>query len=376
MELDVHESTPGQIIGNIEFAPISMTEKRKDVYSIASLFVYSLQETPEKRRKFLNAIGGEKPILTEKEFIQKYLPADEFPKNFIQILVEILVNLKYVKAADIVAEFAQCLGYVCNEITRSDQFPMPKEIDIPGVESALWYAPLEAVGGDFYNLIELSDGKYGILFGDTMGHGIKAYFYTHLIYPVAELFSDQQIAPASLLQKMDFLLYKSGRGRGGYTQATALYGILSLDEYCPYFMYASAGHPFPILYRPSNSKDEESSACYLKLENTPFTGTPLGMGMSRFLENFVRLQEGDILFFYTDGIIEKTNKNAIEYGYERLLYVVKKWADASPSDPLKNFIETLKFDIQNFSQGSQDRDDITILAIRIGKLGKKIAKKS
>lgn len=374
MELNVQESTPGQIIGNIVFAPISMIEKRKDIYCIASLFVYSLQETLEKRKKFLNTINSEKSGLTEKELVQKYLPDSEFPNSLIKILVEILVNYKFVKASELVSEFALSLGYVCNEITRSDQFPMPKEILIPGVESAFWYAPMEEVGGDFYNIIELSNGKYGILFGDTMGHGIKAYFYTHLIYPVAELFSDQQISPASLLEKMDRLLYKSGRGRGGYAQATALYGILSLDEYCPYFMYASAGHPFPILYRPASSQEEKSCAFYLKLENTPFTGTPLGMGMCRFLENFIRLQEGDILLFYTDGIIEKTNKNGIEYGYERLLSIVHQWADYSELDPLQNLIETLRTDVQNFAQSSKEKDDITVMAIKIGKLGKKTKK--
>lgn len=365
-------SSPGEIIGSVEFAPFALNEKRKDIYCIASLFVYSIQKNVEQRQIFRQAVNGVKPSLTLDDLHKKYLPIDDMPASLVKILDDILINFKPVKAGELATVFATALGYVCDEVSRADQFPMPKEMKIPGAEFALWYQPLEEVGGDFYDFIPLRDGKYGILIGDTMGHGTKAYLYTQLIYPVAELFADQQIAPAPLLHKMDQLLYKSGRSRGGYAQATALYGILSLDEYCPYFMYASAGHPFPILYRPPESNDESKEAMYLRIENLPFTGTPLGMGISRFLENFLRLRESDILVFYSDGIPEITNAEGQDYGYERLRKVITAWANrAGETDTTHELVQYLKEDIQSFANGKLYlKDDITLIALRINRLGK------
>lgn len=365
-------SSPGEIIGSVEFAPVSMNEKRKDVYCLASLFVYCIQKTDESRHSFRKSVHGMKPTLTLDELHKKYLPIEEMPESLVQVLDEILIHCRPIKAAELAMVFATALGYVCDEVSRADQFPMPHDMEMPGAEFALWYQPLEEVGGDFYDFIALNDGKYGLLIGDTMGHGMKAYLYTQLIYPVAELFADQQIAPAALLRKMDQLLYKSGRSRGGYEQATALYGILSLDEYCPYFMYASAGHPFPILYRPPENNNEPKDATYLKLENLPFTGTPLGLGIARFLENFIRLREGDILVFYSDGIIEITNGEGQDYGYERLRKIVTTWASkATLDDKMYGLVQYLKEDIQSFSNNKLYlKDDITLLAVRINYLGK------
>lgn len=64
----------------------------------------------------------------------------------------------------------------------------------------------------------------------------------------------------------------------------------------------------------------------------------------------------------------------MEYGYERLLSIVHQWADYSELDPLQNLIETLRTDVQNFAQSSKEKDDITVMAIKIGKLGKKTKK--
>ncbi len=364
-------STPGEIIGSVDFAPFPLGEKRKDIYCVASLLVFSLQKTEEDRQSFRKAIRGVKPSITAEELRNKYLNIEDFPEGLFKIICDILLECKSVKASELSTQFATALGYVCDEITRADQFPMPDCLNIEGAEVAMWYQPLEEVGGDFYDCIPLSDGKYGVLIGDTMGHGMKAYLYTQLIYPVAELFADQQIAPAALLKKMDQLLYKSGRSRGGYAQATALYGILSLDEYCPYFMYASAGHPFPIFYRPPENEKDPNEAVYLKLENLPFTGTPLGMGISRFMENFLRLQEGDILIFYSDGIPEITNAEAQDYGYERLANAITAWCQKSYGGPIRNLIQHIKQDIQTFVNGKlYFKDDITLIAFQIGRLGR------
>ena len=169
---------------------------------------------------------------------------------------------------------------------------------------------------------------------------------------------------------MDQLLYQSGRGRGGYAHATALYGILCLDEYCPYFMYASAGHPCPILYRPAENVEESPQADYIRLENTPFTGTPLGMGLARFMENFIRLRERDVLVFYSDGIIEMLDKQGNEYGYDRFLAIVKNSLDNLPHQKLPVLIDELKQDLYLFSPDNiGGQDDITVMAVRIIKLG-------
>ena len=350
-----HEvSLPGEIVGDFLYCPISITDfKLKDIYSILSLFIYSVQMDETLRNDFRLGITRK----TSEEFtamLPEYF--NHIPGKLKELLDEVLIEKIYVSAAEIARRISSVYSYITQEIDSSDQYPMPQEIKIPKAKVAIWYSPLEELGGDFYDCINLGKNKYGFLIGDTMGHGMKACLYTHLIYPVAQLFSQQKVTPMEVLAKMDMLLYRSGRARNRSAFATAIYGLLCLDSFHSYFMFASAGHPAPILYRKPEAR-------FLKLENTPFAGMKIGMGPNTFktIENFIPLQAGDILFFYTDGIIEARNAGGDCYE-DLLLDSICRYADLDPED----IIERLKVDIKDFSKGSSyEKDDITCIVVKI-----------
>lgn len=351
----------GEVVGNIEFIPSSLVGQRRDVYAIASIFLYCIQKTEKLRKDFLNIANAEKLTDEHRSFLDSILC--DLPHSLKDILVRILVKREPVAISEIVDEFAKDLGYYCHQITRKDQVWMPRNFNIPGVEIEVWYQPLEELGGDFYNFMELDKNKYCIFVGDMVGHGMKASLYTQLIYPIAQLLTEQHVIPSEIMKKMDILLYDSGKGFSKVSYATALYGILSLNQYNPYFMYTNAGHPFPILYRKEGT---QSTASFIKLDNSLFGGNYLGSGRYNYLEKFVSLRAEDILVFYTDGVTETKNKKEEEYGTDRLLKAVLNIASRPENVSMKDMVGELRKQIEDFRQGSkEERDDITLIAIRI-----------
>ena len=357
---NVELSMAGEIIGDVLFAPLAIADpQQKDIYAIATLFIYSLQLDSQHRENFRKLVTASQAP-SQKE-IGDYLR--KVPTRLKELLNKILIARDYVTAAELARAFAQAYSYIYEDISSADQYPMPKVITIPGAQVAVWYSPLEELGGDFYDCLAIDGDRYGLLVGDTMGHGMKACLYAHLIYPIARLFAVQKLDPVEILAKMDQLLYNSGRARNRSAFATALYGMLNLDDYNPYFRFANAGHPPPIIYRKGH-KWAPSQAFHLKLDNTPFVGTKLGMGPSYFrtIEYHIQLQAQDILVFYTDGIIEAQNPQGQSY-QERLSETLCKIADAETD--LDNILVGLRHDLEIFCQGRAIEDDITLIAIKI-----------
>jgi hypothetical protein len=344
-----------ELVGDYSYVPTNISNyKDKDIAAVVFLFLYSLLD--KTRRATWHKLLQEPAQLTRE--LPKYYPHD-LPSRLQTLLTEtvqkILTN-QPLSLGKVIERFEQALGYTAAGITRFDQYPVPeaKDIVIHGTEVAVWYQPQEEVGGDFYDVVPVGNNKHGILVGDTMGHGLRACLYTQLIHPIAYLFADQRLNPTEILEKMDALLYKSKRTLQG-AFATACYGILSLAASSRYFMYSSAGHPSPLLCRNGQVKS-------LGLEDSIFVGTKLGIGPKRFttIENFVRLESGDCLVFYTDGIIEEQNSCGEPY-QERLVACLQ----ANSTCTAQEIVDVVKVDLQKFCNKESFDDDVTMLVLRI-----------
>ncbi len=345
-------------VGDHRYVPFSISEPQmKDLCSVVFLFLYSLQTDEKKMSKVCQLLQRPGNLLQE---LPSYLPKDmpERIKGLIQDALLAVVQKQTLSMREVVKILEEAQGYVAHSITRQDQYPMPLEsqIAMPGAEVAVWYEPMEEVGGDFYNWVPLSKDQYGILVGDMMGHGLKACFYAQSVYPIVSLLSGQRLQPSEILEKMDMVLSRGNKIQEAYF-ATACYGILCLDRRNLYFHYAIAGHPAPVLYR-------NGEVSYIRHENSISSGTKLGLGSKYFwaAENFIRLQAGDILLFYSDGILEVKNKENDLYQD----YFLEKIAAFAQKDPAPGkLIDALKQDLKNFASGEPWQDDITAIAIAI-----------
>jgi anti-sigma regulatory factor (Ser/Thr protein kinase)/putative methionine-R-sulfoxide reductase with GAF domain len=213
---------------------------------------------------------------------------------------------------------------------------------LPGLNMAAWYLPAAeetAVGGDWYDVIELGHRRLGLTIGDVAGHGLAAASYMGQLRSAIRAYSLVIDHPADLLGKVShFADQEHSR------MATVIYATLNLDTWI--IDFARAGHPYPLLLRP------DGSSTFL----TEAGGPPLGTGAAGdYDQQQVKLGPAETLFFYTDGLIERRGRTLSE-GEAAL---VQAAADA-PDEP-----ELMcRMVIEKLTEGIDAPDDIAVLAVR------------
>jgi len=207
--------------------------------------------------------------------------------------------------------------------------------------------PALMVGGDFYDVIRVSDTKTSIVIGDVSGKGVPAALTMVRAISEYRFLVSQHSSPAELLHHLnDRLCQNSSFG----IFVTFLCLLLDTDQ--KKIIYSSAGH-HPILMREAKS----SEASFL----TDAGGIPLGlMPGSVYAQAERSVASGDAMMLYTDGVIEARDRAGKEYGAERL----KLFLQAGRSSAAE-YSERLLEDYRQFTSGAPQHDDTTVLAIKI-----------
>jgi serine phosphatase RsbU (regulator of sigma subunit)/anti-sigma regulatory factor (Ser/Thr protein kinase) len=189
--------------------------------------------------------------------------------------------------------------------------------DVPGVAFAARYLPGGAgadVGGDWYDVVPLMDGRVMAVMGDVVGRGIGAAALMGQLRNAFRVYGQEHDEPAVILDRMNALLHQVGPGQ----MATAV--ALVFDPASGELCFSAAGHPPPVVRRA------DGSAAFLA--NTP--SVPLGVlpyGRYRIYQG--TLEPGDCVLLYTDGLVEQRGI-PLGDGLERLREAV---ASAAPDDP-------------------------------------------
>src|ERR1700678_2748629 len=163
---------------------------------------------------------------------------------------------------------------------------------------------LSAVGGDWYDYLDLGDGLWGIALGDVCGKGMAGALLMAATRSLFRMAAQGLESPSEVLRRLNQALLKDlPEGRF----VTLVYSIL--DTKRATMRVANGGHTYPIFVR------EETDITELKTEK----GLPLGLMNSEYSEIRLTLQTGDRVLMYTDGAAEATNGEGQEYGTERLV---------------------------------------------------------
>jgi serine phosphatase RsbU (regulator of sigma subunit)/putative methionine-R-sulfoxide reductase with GAF domain len=179
---------------------------------------------------------------------------------------------------------------------------------IQGWEIGIEWRAARGVGGDFYDLIDLEDGRLGLVIADVSDKGVGAALYMALSKTVMRTVALGTRSPALALQRANRILLEDSRS-GMFV--TLFYGILDLDR--GEMTYARAGHNPPLLIR----RDQQ-----IELLDPP--GIVLGiLDPVHFEERRVALAPGDTLLLYTDGVTEAINDQEQEFGEERLAQALR-----------------------------------------------------
>ncbi|MEJ2744111.1 MAG: PP2C family protein-serine/threonine phosphatase [bacterium] len=209
--------------------------------------------------------------------------------------------------------------------------------------------PAWETGGDFFDVVDMGNGRIGAVIGDVSGKGVPA-----ALYMVKALSEFRFRSPGALsIEKMlnalnESLLDHSTSGMF----VTLLY--LVVDTAARTLCYGNAGH-LPLMRKAGGSGGIES----LDVGE----GIPLGIIRgARYAAHTVVLEKGDLLLLYTDGIIEARNRKGREFGLPRLRRILSSGKAAGPEAMVKRILRS----VERFSKGMPQHDDLTALAIRIG----------
>ncbi|MFD3455088.1 SpoIIE family protein phosphatase [Streptomyces sp. NPDC058691] len=171
----------------------------------------------------------------------------------------------------------------------------------PCLELAARYRPAQAsseVGGDWYDVITLEDGKAVLVVGDVMGSGVPAATTMGRLRTAASALAALNLEPARILGELDKII--QGREHAGHSIATCVLAVFDPER--AECRVANAGHLPPIVVRAGERPE---------LLDLP-TGTPLGVGGVPFQNTVVHLGLGDALVLYTDGLVETRDQSIDE----------------------------------------------------------------
>lgn len=219
-----------------------------------------------------------------------------------------------------------------------------------GISVAAAYHPALEIGGDFYDVIELDNGLRAIMMADIQGHGIQAALNTALVKFAFSSFQGRRVDAAEIMVGMNEVLTK---GLPSEVFVAAL--VLVLDKQPGQCQIVNGGLPHPMLYRHSNDD----------VVRIPATGLLLGLTDNSVYKcdapTSIRLQTGDRLILYTDGLSETENAAGEFFDSGPMMDTIKSHAHGT----VESITEALASEAGKFRCCEENLDDITMLVLAI-----------
>jgi sigma-B regulation protein RsbU (phosphoserine phosphatase) len=219
---------------------------------------------------------------------------------------------------------------------------------LPGWDFAAYYQPAQEVGGDFYDFFRLPGDpeRQGMVIGDVTGKGIPAALFMARSSSLIRSAALQASNPSTALKDANDLILMD---RSPELYLTAAYA--TVDVKSGRVVYANAGHCRPLLLRTGTADAIELDA----------RGTLMGaFDVIQIEERAFRLEPGDLLVLYSDGVTEAMGRNDEQFGVPRLRSLVERSAGAEA----REVVEAVANRVRSFSGDISPSDDLTVLAVR------------
>jgi serine phosphatase RsbU (regulator of sigma subunit) len=206
--------------------------------------------------------------------------------------------------------------------------------------------PAREVGGDFFNYFVLPDGRLALLVGDVSGKGVSAALLMANIQATLRARLPHETNLATLADRLDREL---DQNTPGSVYLTLFVGIL--DSNGRLLRYVNAGHNPQFVLHDRNGLSPLSS-----------TGMPIALYAGHgYSEASVDLAAGDLLFFYTDGLVETENERKDMFGAERLQAILER----ERGEDINTILQRVEQDVKTFRGSAEPFDDATMMALRI-----------
>jgi len=215
--------------------------------------------------------------------------------------------------------------------------------EINGLNLGVYYETSRYAGGDYYDIIKISDSQWGILMTDAEGHGAPAAVMMAMTCALFRASPNLSSEPDAVLSHLNKHLCNVNEE----SFVTAIYVVYDSDKRT--MRFARAGHPLPIIFSVSENKaDKFPVKGIFPLGIEPYDQVPV---------TETSLEPGDRLLLFTDGVSERFNREGKIYGEDRLLKLLEMDHAMGPDAILNGIME----DVERFADGEPAEDDQALL---------------
>jgi serine phosphatase RsbU (regulator of sigma subunit) len=224
---------------------------------------------------------------------------------------------------------------------------LPAPVDHPHLGIAREFLPYRDIGGDYYDFVPLGAAGMALALGDVMGKGVPAALLAATLK--ASVRSHLQTGEGSWQELVSRINRMFWEVTPVGLFASLFFGVVDATGRVLDFVNAGHFHPF-VLGRDGQVRDLDEGGAVLGLVEE-----------ARYAQGRVRLQPGDQVVFYTDGVIERANGEGEFYGIERL----KEAARRSRGDDARIALYSMLGDLQDWSGGLPAEDDTTLIVVKV-----------
>jgi sigma-B regulation protein RsbU (phosphoserine phosphatase) len=218
---------------------------------------------------------------------------------------------------------------------------------IEGVDIAFYLKPADEVGGDYYDLVPLDEKRLAVAIGDVNGHGLGAALLMAMAKSAFHMQVGRDPDATTVITGLNEMVFSATAER---RFMTFFYALIDLQE--RRIHYTNAGHHYPYQLQARDGRLISLKPSAYPLGVRPNTQFPVREGS---------IGPGDVLVFYTDGIIEAKNPQGEEFGFERLEELI--WLhQRQTAEKLREAILT---SLREFQAGQSQDDDVTLMVLKL-----------
>lgn len=220
-------------------------------------------------------------------------------------------------------------------------FPSHIELDVYATLN-----PAKEMSGDFYDFFLVDDDHMAMVMADVSGKGVPAALFMMVSRSLIKTTTQTGISPKEVLEKVNNQLCENNEGELFVTTWLGVYQISTGEMVC-----SNAGHEYPVIRRVGGEYE---------LFKDPHGFVLGGMEDMKYSEYTIKMEVGDRIFLYTDGIPEATNAEEELFGNHRMLESLNRYRYHSTQEQLEGMLQ----DVENFVGAAPQFDDITMIAFQ------------
>jgi serine phosphatase RsbU (regulator of sigma subunit) len=210
-------------------------------------------------------------------------------------------------------------------------------------------------GGDFWNVADLEDGRTLVVVGDVTGHGVPSAMISAAAKSSMDTVRNirgKNLSLTYLLEEMNRTIFASAKRKFVMT-----FFAMAFDATRGELVFSNAGHNFPFLVRKENGK--------VGIRGLVARGNRLGdVEDSRYMEQRIAVQGGDLIALYTDGLTEYRNNNGDDYSERRLRRILEQCHTLDAEEVGRTVLR----DLSQFAAQAPQEDDVTLVIVKVGQL--------